>query len=136
MGKYFCLIALLAGLRGGLLPALSVVGGEFVAALSAQAQLTDTRPDLFTLWAPWLFMAFAVGLLGAWIRHLQLLQKDTRSSPYASAHHLLGQLRTVTRELSGGLDIEVSGVSAGTEIVVGPYQALRELQDGDPVQQN
>jgi HlyD family secretion protein len=33
----------------------------------------------------------------------------------------------------GGLDIEVSGVEPGTEVVVGPYQALRELNDGDPV---
>jgi len=33
----------------------------------------------------------------------------------------------------GGLDIAVDGVAAGTEIVVGPYQVLRELRDGDPV---
>ena len=46
------------------------------------------------------------------------------------------QLVPVETGIIGGLDIEVSGVSAGTEIVVGPYQALRELQDGDPVQQN
>ena len=33
----------------------------------------------------------------------------------------------------GGLDIEVEGVEAGTEVVVGPYQALRELEDGESV---
>lgn len=33
----------------------------------------------------------------------------------------------------GGLDIEVVGLDAGTEIVVGPYQALRELEDGESV---
>ena len=33
----------------------------------------------------------------------------------------------------GGLDIEVSGVAAGTEVIVGPYQVLRELQAGNPV---
>jgi HlyD family secretion protein len=33
----------------------------------------------------------------------------------------------------GGLDIEVEGLGAGTEVIVGPYQVLRDLQDGDPV---
>lgn len=33
----------------------------------------------------------------------------------------------------GGLDIEVDGIAAGTEIVVGPYQILRDLSDGDAV---
>jgi hypothetical protein len=28
------------------------------------------------------------------------------------------------------LDIEVSGLAEGTTIVVGPFQALRDLQDG------
>ena len=30
----------------------------------------------------------------------------------------------------GGLDIEVSGVAEGEPVVIGPYQVLRELQDG------
>jgi hypothetical protein len=31
----------------------------------------------------------------------------------------------------GGLDIEVkSGVDAGREIVIGPWQSLKDLQDG------
>jgi HlyD family secretion protein len=33
----------------------------------------------------------------------------------------------------GGLDIEVSGIEPGTEVVIGPYQVLRDLNDGDPV---
>ena len=36
----------------------------------------------------------------------------------------------VTTGIIGGLDIEVDGVAEGTAIVVGPYQVLRELQDG------
>ncbi len=36
----------------------------------------------------------------------------------------------VTSGIIGGLDIEVSGVPEGESIVVGPYQVLRELQDG------
>jgi len=34
----------------------------------------------------------------------------------------------------GGLDIEVRGVAKGAAIVVGPYQVLRELNDGTVVQ--
>jgi HlyD family secretion protein len=30
----------------------------------------------------------------------------------------------------GGLDVEVNGVDAGVPVVVGPYQVLRDLQDG------
>ena len=36
----------------------------------------------------------------------------------------------VTTGVIGGLDIEVSGVGEGRTIISGPYQALRELQDG------
>ncbi len=41
--------------------------------------------------------------------------------------------RPVKTGVIGGLDIEVSGVDAGTPVVTGPYQALRDLQDGTPV---
>ena len=33
----------------------------------------------------------------------------------------------------GGLDIGISGLDAGTEVIVGPYQVLRDLRDGDAV---
>lgn len=36
----------------------------------------------------------------------------------------------VTTGVIGGLDIEVSGVAEGTTVVTGPYQTLRDLQDG------
>lgn len=39
----------------------------------------------------------------------------------------------VTTGIIGGLSIEVSGVSEGTEIVSGPFQALRELRNGTRV---
>lgn len=124
---YLAAPALIAGLRGGVLVGGAVVAGEALAALPAAVQLQDHRPALFALWLPWLFVAFSVALLGAWIRQLQLLQRDSRSSPYASAHHLLGQLRTVTRELSGGLDIEVvseSVLSRATSALSGDRAAL------------
>lgn len=36
----------------------------------------------------------------------------------------------VTTGIIGGLDIEVSGIGERTEVVVGPFQALRDLADG------
>lgn len=36
----------------------------------------------------------------------------------------------VTTGVIGGLDIEVSGIEEGASVVTGPYQVLRELQDG------
>jgi HlyD family secretion protein len=41
----------------------------------------------------------------------------------------------VTNGIIGGLDIEVSGVQAGTPVVVGPFQILRELKDGTAVRE-
>jgi HlyD family secretion protein len=42
----------------------------------------------------------------------------------------------VTTGIIGGLDIEVSGITAGTQVVTGPYQALRELNDGAHIRAN
>ncbi|HEX7281206.1 MAG TPA: efflux RND transporter periplasmic adaptor subunit [Vicinamibacterales bacterium] len=43
------------------------------------------------------------------------------------------QFTKVTTGIIGGLMIEVSGVSAGAQVVSGPIQALRDLTDGDRV---
>jgi len=43
------------------------------------------------------------------------------------------RFRPVTTGLIGGLDIEISGIDVGTAVVVGPFQALRDLQDGQAV---
>lgn len=40
---------------------------------------------------------------------------------------------TVETGMIGGLDIEVRGIDEGSEVIVGPYQVLRALEDGDPV---
>ena len=42
----------------------------------------------------------------------------------------------VTAGIIGGLDVQVSGATEGEEIVVGPFQLLRTLQDGTPVRPN
>ena len=80
---------------------------------------------------------FAAGLLGAWIRQLRLVERDTAISPYASAHRLLGQLRTITRELPGGLDIDVVSedvLSNSMETLGGARAALLlRNETGSPV---
>jgi hypothetical protein len=38
-----------------------------------------------------------------------------------------------TTGVIGGLDIEISGVPRDARVIVGPYQVLRTLQDGDAV---
>lgn len=43
------------------------------------------------------------------------------------------QFTPITTGIVGGLSIEVDGVAEGAEIVAGPFQALRELKDGDRV---
>ena len=104
---YLTAPALLAGLRSGIYGSFAVVGVQSVTLLALQAQLRDIGTGLLDLAGPWLMTGFAAGLLGAWIRQLRLVQRDTLVTPYASAHRLLGQLRTITRELPGGLDIDV-----------------------------
>lgn len=99
--------ALLAGLRSGIYGSFAVVGVQSVTLLALQAQLRGAGTGLLDLAGPWLMTGFAAGLLGAWIRQLRLTERDTVVTPYASAHRLLGQLRSITRELPGGLDIDV-----------------------------
>lgn len=59
---------------------------------------------------------------------------DGRETPgvFVVADRLV-RFKPVTTGLIGGLDIEVSGVDEGTPVVVGPFQALRELGDGQAV---
>jgi hypothetical protein len=42
----------------------------------------------------------------------------------------------VTAGVIGGLDMEVSGLPESEPVVLGPYQILRDLQDGAPVTVN
>ena len=43
------------------------------------------------------------------------------------------RFQPVTTGVIGGLDIEVSGIDEGAVVVTGPFQALRDLQDGASV---
>lgn len=47
----------------------------------------------------------------------------------------VARFKAVTAGVIGGLDIEVVGLEAGTRLVAGPFQALREMQDGAAVRE-
>jgi signal transduction histidine kinase len=129
--------ALLAGLRSGIFASFSVVGVQSVCLLAVQAQLRGGGSAFLDMASPWLMTGFAAGLLGAWIRQLRLIERDTIVSPYASAHRLLGQLRHITRELPGGLDIDVVSedvLANATEALGGDRAALLlRNESGAPV---
>jgi len=116
--------ALLAGLRGGVIPSFVVALVE-ILTIGVLVHEGTGRADLLEIAGPWVVTAFALGLLGAWIRELKT--SSQRRSPYASAHRLLGQLRRVTRDLPGGLDIHAvaeSILTATTEGLDGSRSAL------------
>src|SRR5262249_20670218 len=129
--------ALLAGLRSGIFASFAVVGVQSITLLALQAQLRGGGTYLLDLASPWLMTGLAAGLLGAWIRQLRLTERDTVMTPYASAHRLLGQLRTITRELPGGLDIDVVSedvLSTSMEALGGGRAALLlRNESGTPV---
>jgi HlyD family secretion protein len=59
--------------------------------------------------------------------------------PSAPASSLKGRhavFTPVTAGVIGGHDMEVSGLPEGEPVVLGPYQILRDLQDGAPVTVN
>jgi len=84
----------------------------------------------------WLITGLAAGLLGAWIRQLRRVHDESKR-PFASAYRLLGELRTVARELPGGLDVDVVGenVLATTLEALGGSRAalLLRTATGSPV---
>ncbi len=134
---YFIYVAappLLAGLARGLHGTIAVVGAEVAALFVLQVQLAGTASNPIDRGGPWVVTGFAFGILGGWIRQLHLVQRDTALSPYASAHRLLGQLRTITRDLPGGLDIEVVSenvLSTATAALGGNRAALLLSHESD-----
>lgn len=66
---------------------------------------------------------------------------DASSAPREQAGVFLvdddrARFQKVDTGIIGGLDIEVRGVERGVEVVSGPYQALRDLQDGSQIRKN
>jgi HlyD family secretion protein len=61
-----------------------------------------------------------------------VVERDGGAGVFAVADGA-AQFRKVTTGIIGGLMIEVSGLSPGTQVVSGPIQALRDLQNGQRV---
>jgi signal transduction histidine kinase len=103
------------GLEGVALPvgiaAVAILAGA--PALSAGEELAQTAGGA----AEWISLALLVGLLASWVNRLS----DGPDPSYVEAYQLLGQLRTLTRELPVGLD------SAGLA-----EELLRDLQTRFP----
>jgi HlyD family secretion protein len=63
-----------------------------------------------------------------------VLRPPTPGAPEQSGVFVVADGRAkfvpVTAGVIGGLDIEVEGVAEGSPVISGPYQALRELEDG------
>jgi len=61
-------------------------------------------------------------------------QEDgTEARGVFSVTEKVARFTAVETGMIGGLDIEVRGIDEGAEIVAGPYQVLRGLEDGDAV---
>jgi signal transduction histidine kinase len=104
---YLLAPAFAAGLIYGLLPAVTAAGMAAFVLLNGHLIAHNPQP-LHTFAAnssQWVLLAVAVGLLAAWIRRLaadSAISEENR--PYEAAYELLSQLRTVSRQLAGGLD--------------------------------
>jgi signal transduction histidine kinase len=102
---YLLAPALDAGLIAGVRGAVLVAGAS--SAMVLVARLIDvTQRDLVgysTVAAEWVMLALLTGVLAAWARRLGL-RTAGRDEPYSAAYRLVSQLRTVSRQLSGGLD--------------------------------
>jgi signal transduction histidine kinase len=111
---YLLAPAFAAGLLVGLVPAVTAAG--MAAAVLMLGHLLAHNPQpLHTFVADasqWVLLALAVGVLAAWIRRLTAdsANSDVNQS-YETAYELLSQLRTVSRQLSAGLDAVSLGQS-------------------------
>ncbi|MGH3471727.1 MAG: sensor histidine kinase [Nocardioidaceae bacterium] len=129
---YICAAPLLAGIRGGIGPAVATVTIQTLALFAVRTQNLGTSNDVLSLGGPWLLTGFAVAVLGSWIRQLQLID-ETRPSPYAAAHRLLEELRTVTRGLPGGLDLPTTSEAVLRDVTLalkGTRSALLLTEEG------
>ncbi len=102
---YLLAPALDAGLVAGIRAAVLVAGASSAMVLLARLVGVTERSlvDYSTTAAEWVMLALLAGSLAAWARRLGL-RTAGRDEPYPAAYRLVSQLRTVARQLSGGLD--------------------------------
>jgi len=100
---YLLVPALAAGLAAGVTGA--VLAGGLAGAVGIISHLDNLgAPDLRDL-SRWVLLALGLGLFGAWVRRARPASDASADvAAYSAAYQLLEQLRTVSRQLSGGLD--------------------------------
>jgi signal transduction histidine kinase len=104
---YLLAPAFAAGLLYGLVPAVTATG--MAAFVLLNGHLIAHNPTSVRTFAAnssqWVLLALAVGVLAAWIRRLAAASAAAdQNRSYEAAYELLSQLRTVSRQLVGGLD--------------------------------
>jgi signal transduction histidine kinase len=100
---YLLVPAFAVGLMTGLAGAAIALTCIVVVVPAVATMMDGVVGSSFSLLAPWLLTTAGSGVLGAWVQRLDE-QKLAGDDAYDSARRLLGQLRTVARRLSAGLD--------------------------------
>jgi signal transduction histidine kinase len=100
---YLLVPAFAVGLATGLAGAAIALTCIVVVVPAVATMMDGEVGSSFSLLAPWLLTTAGSGVLGAWVQRLDE-QKLAGDDAYDSARRLLGQLRTVARRLSAGLD--------------------------------
>lgn len=103
---YLVVPSLSAGLIGGWSLAVITAGATGLVLMSRGLMIPDGLLGTGYLVdiTQWTLLALAIGLLAAWLRRVQN-QRPTEDQSYLEATRLLTQLRDLSRELSGGLDV-------------------------------
>jgi signal transduction histidine kinase len=100
---YLLVPAFAAGLLMGLVGTVAYLLCALVVIVAVATALDNPLHITLSLLSPWLLTAGGSGLLGAWVQQMGD-HKAAGDDAYDSARRLLGQLRTVARRLSAGLD--------------------------------
>lgn len=103
---YLVVPSLSAGLIGGWSLAVITAGATGLVLMARGLVVPDglEGTDYLVDVAQWTLLALAIGLLAAWLRRVQS-QRPSDDESYLEAARLLTQLRDLSRELSGGLDV-------------------------------
>ncbi|MGH3385400.1 MAG: sensor histidine kinase [Nocardioidaceae bacterium] len=101
---------LVAGMTFGAAVAWATFGAQVATVVGAglASQRTDLVVADLQVVAPYVLGGLGIGLLGAWTR-ASARQQEAERAPYAAAHRLLAELRTVSRKLQAGLDTHTLG---------------------------
>ena len=124
MLPYLMVPALLAGVCSTAPAVTAVAVAETIGLSTTLAVGGPANSTGIELAAPWLVASLGAGLIAAWVTQLRGSGSRADEASYESARRLLGQLRTVARRLSSGLD----PISMAEQILVGTHLALDDTR--------